>query len=175
VELFPDEILDTSLPITFLALATTPAGTLPLSLTRRYTTATVTASRRLIYTLALQATADDPHTFRRVGIAAWNNCAWFGYFCVGKEVQRWALTEMLSVWEEKGWVAVVMAMLAVLWVWVWGTVFGLAVMRVYDEGVVWFRGLVKGSGGRHGCDGDIMAEATYREGCGAEVRTVRVV
>lgn len=175
VEFFPDEILDTTQPILFLALGSTPAGTLSASLTARYSAAAVTASRSSVITLALQATPDDAHTFRRVGMATWNNCAWFGYFCVGESAQRNRVSELLSVWEGRGFLQMLMAVPAVLWVWVLGTVFGLAVMRFYDDGVVWFGGLVKGGRGRHGCGGDVRKEETYRAGCGVEERTVRVV
>lgn len=73
----PDELIDPCTEITFIAIAQQHFGA---SLTTRLATHDNAAALK-VHTLALVPTRRKPGEYRRVGLAAWDECAWYGYLC----------------------------------------------------------------------------------------------
>tara|TARA_R110002003_G_scaffold3_35_gene254 strand:- start:6035 stop:7912 length:1878 start_codon:yes stop_codon:yes gene_type:complete len=76
----PDEIIDPMTEITFLAIAQQHFGS---SLTSMIHTHDDAAAIK-VHALALVPT-DIPGEYRRVGLAIWEQCAWYGYMCGWKD------------------------------------------------------------------------------------------
>lgn len=73
----PDEIIDPAQEITFIAI-----GQLHFSLqVSTPVSSTKNHDPTRVYTLALVPTGDKSGTYRRVGLAMWDDCAWYGYLC----------------------------------------------------------------------------------------------
>lgn len=73
----PDEIIEPTQEITFLAIGQRHRSaqiSTPLSSTKPHDPIQV-------HTLALVPTGDEKGTYRRVGLAVWDDCAWYGYLC----------------------------------------------------------------------------------------------
>jgi hypothetical protein len=67
----PEDIWDEQKPITFLSITRHPVVSgMPLDL-----------RRQLIYTLALVPTGNADKNYKRIGLAVWKDCCWFGYQC----------------------------------------------------------------------------------------------
>jgi hypothetical protein len=67
----PEDIWDEQKPITFLSITRHPVVSgMPLDL-----------RRQLIYTLALVPTGNADENYKRIGLAVWKDCCWFGYQC----------------------------------------------------------------------------------------------
>lgn len=175
MEFFPDEIFDHTKPVTFIALGYIEGTDMYKGNVRQYRTFAMTVSQRSIHTLALQATSEDPNTFRRVGLATWNNCSWFGYFCVGEKFQLEILLRSSKIQEELGLAAMVRAIPVLLFAWFWGGLLGQSTLHVHNQGLLWFRTLVNGNGNKHDHDGDIRSRNTYRKGYEAEERTIKII
>ncbi|KAF3002886.1 hypothetical protein E8E13_001043 [Curvularia kusanoi] len=77
----PDELISPSQELTFIAIAQVHRGAnLSSRLSTRYDHDPVR-----VRTLALVRTEDEGGTYRRVGLAVWDDCAWYGYLCGWKE------------------------------------------------------------------------------------------
>ena len=73
----PDEIIDPAQEITFLAIGQQHRSaqiSTPVSSTKPHDPIKV-------HTLALVPTGGEKGTYRRVGLAEWDDCAWYGYLC----------------------------------------------------------------------------------------------
>ncbi|KAF2825337.1 HET-domain-containing protein [Ophiobolus disseminans] len=77
----PDELIDPCTEITFIAIAQQHFGA---SLKTRLPTHD-DASALKVHTLALVPSRRKPGEYRRVGLAAWDECAWYGYLCGFKD------------------------------------------------------------------------------------------
>lgn len=86
VRFMPDEIIDPATPLTFVAVCRSPAlsGMPP--------------SQRLqtIATLALIPSGRIEDEYRRVGLAFWEHCSWFGYDCSEERLMKAAAYRRLS-------------------------------------------------------------------------------
>ena len=77
----PDEVIDPIQEIMFLAVA-------QLHTSERGTTAVISQQDYdpiQTYTLALIPTENGDNTYRRIGLAIWEDCAWYGYLCGYKD------------------------------------------------------------------------------------------
>ncbi|KAF1966782.1 HET-domain-containing protein [Bimuria novae-zelandiae CBS 107.79] len=176
IEFFPDEILDPTQPVTFIALGYTPAAEMHKKrLMPHFHSLALAASQRSIYTLALQTVPSSPDTYRRVGFATWNNCSWFGYFCVHPSYSLEFFLRLRNIQEVHGLIAMLLEIPSLLLACILGSLFGQAIVQFHVQGPVWYRELVRGNGGRHEHDGEIRDKETYREGWEAEERTIRIV
>lgn len=73
----PDEMMDPTQEMTFLAIGQQHFSTqisTPITSTKPHDPIRV-------HTLALVPTGDEKGTYRRVGLAVWDDCAWYGYLC----------------------------------------------------------------------------------------------
>jgi hypothetical protein len=77
----PDELIDPCTEITFIAIAQRHFGS---QLTSLLHTHDDEAALR-VHTLALVPTEGKPGEYRRVGLAIWEQCAWYGYLCGWKD------------------------------------------------------------------------------------------
>ena len=77
----PDELIDPCTEITFIAIAQQHFGS---SLTSMLPTHDDDAALK-VHTLALVPTKRNPGEYRRVGLAVWEQCAWYGYLCGWKD------------------------------------------------------------------------------------------
>jgi hypothetical protein len=67
----PEDTWDEQKPISFFAITRHPVVSgMPLDM-----------RRQLIYTLALLPTGNGGDEYRRIGLAVWKDCSWFGYAC----------------------------------------------------------------------------------------------
>lgn len=84
----PDEIIDPGQEITFVAI-----GQVHMSL--QVSTAVSSYQDHeppRVYTLALVPTGDGSGNYRRVGLAFWDDCAWYGYLCGWKHERTRQIT-----------------------------------------------------------------------------------
>ncbi|KAJ8118954.1 hypothetical protein OPT61_g166 [Boeremia exigua] len=77
----PDEIIDPTQEITFIAIAQRHLGK-PLGRAR---TSIERYEPLRVHTIALVPTGDSSGIYRRVGLAIWEECAWYGYLCGWKD------------------------------------------------------------------------------------------
>jgi hypothetical protein len=77
----PDELIPPCTEITFIAIAQQHRGS---QLTSVLETHDEDAALR-VHTLALVPTGQKPGEYRRVGLAVWEQCAWYGYMCGWKD------------------------------------------------------------------------------------------
>jgi hypothetical protein len=77
----PDELIDPCTEITFIAIAQQHFGS---SLTSTLHTHDENAALK-VHTLALVPTDNKPGEYKRVGLAIWDQCAWYGYLCGWKD------------------------------------------------------------------------------------------
>lgn len=74
----PEDVWDEQKPVTFIAITRHPnLPAMPLDL-----------RRQLIYTLALVPTSSTEPSYRRIGLAVWRDCSWFGYECAEDKVAK---------------------------------------------------------------------------------------
>ncbi|ORY15302.1 heterokaryon incompatibility protein-domain-containing protein [Clohesyomyces aquaticus] len=73
----PDEVIDPSTPITFLAIAQQNTGDKKGSLLHTHGD----TDPLQVYSLALVPTQNRSGEYRRVGYAVWEDCAWYGHMC----------------------------------------------------------------------------------------------
>jgi hypothetical protein len=85
----PEDIWDEQKPITFLTITRHPViSGMPLDL-----------RRQLIYTLALLPAGNGSDDYRRIGLAVWQDCSWFGYDCAeDKEAKAGAWKKLARSW-----------------------------------------------------------------------------
>ncbi|KAH7074194.1 heterokaryon incompatibility protein-domain-containing protein [Paraphoma chrysanthemicola] len=76
----PDEIIDPTTEITFLAIAQQHFGSSLESLIHTHDDAAAIK----VHALALVPT-DKPGQYRRIGLSIWEQCAWYGYLCGWKD------------------------------------------------------------------------------------------
>jgi Heterokaryon incompatibility protein (HET) len=67
----PDEKVDEKIPVTFIAISKRP----------RLPGMSLELGRQVVFTLALAPTGSVENEFRRVGLAEWDDCSWYGYGC----------------------------------------------------------------------------------------------
>ncbi|KAH8724214.1 heterokaryon incompatibility protein-domain-containing protein [Phaeosphaeriaceae sp. PMI808] len=79
----PDELIDPSIQITFLAIA---QKTVPVWVNKH---------NESVRTIALVPSGKD-NTYRRVGYAVWNDCAWYGYVCPSENIEIHDLERSVS-------------------------------------------------------------------------------
>lgn len=77
----PDEIIAPTQEITFIAIAQRHLGDQLVKQMNSYQTHDPVS----VHTLALVPTGDPKGTYRRVGLAVWDSCAWYGYLCSWKD------------------------------------------------------------------------------------------
>jgi hypothetical protein len=77
----PDEIVDPTQEITFIAIAQRHKEEQVVKLGNTY----LDHDPVSVHTLALVPTGDTEGTFRRVGLAIWDSCSWYGYLCGWKD------------------------------------------------------------------------------------------
>ncbi|KAI8931744.1 hypothetical protein NX059_011385 [Plenodomus lindquistii] len=93
----PDEIIDPAQKITFIAIAQQHFGAqLETSLNSHNDDDALK-----VHTLALVPTGKSGSPYRRVGLAIWDECAWYGYLCGWKDV-RDRIIERPGRWDEAG-------------------------------------------------------------------------
>ncbi|KAF3050800.1 hypothetical protein E8E11_000735 [Didymella keratinophila] len=73
----PDEIIDPTQRITFVAIAQRHKEEQVVKLGNTY----LDHDPVSVHTLALIPTGDVEGTYRRVGLAIWDSCSWYGYLC----------------------------------------------------------------------------------------------
>ncbi len=136
----PDELIDRTQEITFLAIAEIPASEFSIRLE---------SSMPTIKTLALIPTGVRHNEYRRVGIAQWYNCSWYGYFCVGERYSR-------SHWQElryqkiiKGWRIAIKDFFNKCLSFLIGELLNQPVIQPPYEKLRWFSHLANGRWGRH--------------------------
>lgn len=67
----PEDTWDEERPVTFIAIMRRP----------RLENNPLEMRRQVIYTLALLPSGDKENEYRRIGLAMWEDCSWFGYQC----------------------------------------------------------------------------------------------
>jgi hypothetical protein len=72
----PDELINPSIQITFLAIA------------QRTTPVWVNKDNESVRTIALVPSSKNT-TYRRVGYAVWDDCAWYGYVCPSRNIEMY--------------------------------------------------------------------------------------
>jgi hypothetical protein len=77
----PDEIIAPTQEITFIAIAQRHLGEQLARQMNSYQDHDPVS----VHTLALVPTGDAEGTYRRVGLAVWDSCAWYGYLCSWKD------------------------------------------------------------------------------------------
>lgn len=77
----PDEVLNPNTEITFVAIAQLHAGSQRSS---RLDTSDENAALEVV-SLALVPTGNKSGEYRRVGVASWQQCSWYGYLCGWKD------------------------------------------------------------------------------------------
>jgi hypothetical protein len=77
----PDELIDPSTEVTFLAIAQQHFGNQLTSLLHTHHD----QAALKVHTLALVPTNKRLGEYRRVGLAIWDQCAWYGYLCGRKD------------------------------------------------------------------------------------------
>lgn len=102
----PDEMIEPTQEITFIAIAQRHVGEQLVKQMNTYQDHDPIS----VQTLALVPTGDAEGTFRRVGLAVWDSCAWYGYLCGWKDDRTRRVTSPRewergfhvgeSVWEE---------------------------------------------------------------------------
>ena len=78
----PEDVWDEEKPITFLAIMRRP----------RLENNPLDMRRQVIHTLALVPTGNNDKEYRRIGLAMWEDCSWFGYQCAedhGVKTDAW--------------------------------------------------------------------------------------
>jgi hypothetical protein len=93
----PDEIIDPAQEITFIAIAQQHFGA---QLNTRLPSHQDDDALR-VHTLALVPVDKARGTYRRVGLAIWEECSWYGYLCGWKDV-RDRIVEKPGRWTEAG-------------------------------------------------------------------------
>lgn len=88
----PDEILDPSEPITFIAIAERPRAA------KRHNFGKAEDPREVL-TLGLMPVKDSKGVYRRVGYAEWDWCSWYGYDCGPEDLS--ASKSILTMLEHK--------------------------------------------------------------------------
>lgn len=86
VRFMPDEIIDPAVPVIFIAVCRRPVMS-GMSLELR---------RQTIATLVLVHSGHDEHEYRRVGLAVWDDCSWFGYDCSEDRLKKAGAYRRLS-------------------------------------------------------------------------------
>lgn len=103
----PDEIINPSTQVTFIAIAQQNTGYTPESLIPTHTR----TDPLQVYSLALVPTGREEGEYRRVGYAVWEDCSWYGYMCgrksrPGRDIERaegWRGMMSLGGLEHMGW------------------------------------------------------------------------
>ena len=132
---YPDELLDRTQEVTFVALGEVPAeGNSGIS---------PHLSRPTIFALALQPTGRN-NEYRRVGFSQWKNCSWYGYYCVGDNYTPDYWDRLKTAYSIDGWRVLVRQLLEVCVVLIFGKLLRQPVMQQPRDGLVWFRELVSG-------------------------------
>jgi hypothetical protein len=168
MEFHPDEILDWSQEVTFIALGEVPANPSPRT--------TFCFSRPAVLTLALQSTG-RPNEYRRVGFAQWRNCSWYGYFCVGENhnSNHWRSLKMGHL--IGGWRMFAREFLEICIVLVFGTLLQQSIVQLERDGLVWFRELANGKRiwDCHNHDANVDDRKKYRRGWEPKMECLTIV
>jgi hypothetical protein len=77
----PDEMIDPCTEITFIAIAQQHYGSQLTSMLHKHTDDAAIK----VHALALVPTGNSHGEYRRVGLAIWDECAWYGYLCGWKD------------------------------------------------------------------------------------------
>lgn len=90
----PDEVLDPSTEITFIAI-----GQRNLNNSMRASVSHTIRDPLEVFTLGLVPTGRAANEYRRVGCGLWSACAWYGFSCISREEEdRWYTTNSWGWW-----------------------------------------------------------------------------
>ena len=163
----PDEFLDRTQKVTFLALAEFP----PLE----FPTALETPTMPSILTLALLPTGNKQNEYRRVGLARWHNCSWYGYYCIGDTYDRSHLNELRSQKLFRGWRIALKDLVNKLLCCILGALLNLSLIQQPGGRLRWFMQLASGKYGRHRHDANPKSMQSYRDGWKAKLETINII
>jgi hypothetical protein len=167
MQFHPDEPLDRSQPVTFIALGEILAN--PRN------SVSFHFSRPTLIALALQPTGNNPNEYHRVGLAQFYNCSWFGYFCIGEgfDHQYWYYVNMTRMID--GWRRFLTQLVDICFVWIWGNLFLQPIVYRQRDGWVPFRELAVGKWGRHAHGEETTSMKAYRKGWEPKKETITII
>lgn len=168
VAFHPDELLDWTQEVTFIALGEVPAEPNP--------GISFYLSRPTILTLALQPTGHS-NEYQRVGFAKWRNCSWYGYYCVGDNYTPDYWDSLKTGHLIGGWRGLVRELFEVCLVLIFGTLLQRPVIQRQRDGLVWFRELASGKRvwRRHDHYGDAEKKGSYRKGWEPKMECLTII
>jgi hypothetical protein len=163
----PDEVLDCFQPVKFIALGEVPAHPRDAG--------GVEFSRPTLIALALQATGNKPNEYRRIGLAQFYNCSWFGYFCFGERYKpdHWHYLNITR--RVDGWCLFMKELIDVFCVWIRRNWFVQPIIHRPRRGWTYYRELAVGKWGRHAHGEDVTSMKAYRKGWEPKYETITII
>jgi hypothetical protein len=163
----PDEVLDYSQPVKFLALGEIPAHPRDAG--------GVEFSRPTVIALALQATGKKPNEYRRIGLAQFYNCSWFGYFCFGQRYKPDQWHYLNSMRRVDGWRPFLKELINVCCIWIRRNLLMQPIIYRPRLGWTYYRELAVGKWGRHAHGEEATSMKAYRKGWEPKNETITII